>query len=103
MNNFTETNRPKCPQPPGPNNSDTFQAHLDFPSDVIESELDCLNLFIQRPSPEALRRIGKENAALPVFVWIHGGGFGFGAGTDPMWGRFINLFPHSYLSKPPAH
>lgn len=58
---------------------------------MTESEFDCLNLLIQRPSKEALKRIWKENEELPVFVWIHGGGFGFGAGTDPMWGIFSFL------------
>lgn len=24
---------------------------------------------------------------LPVLLWIHGGGYAFGAGTDPMWGK----------------
>ncbi|KUJ09746.1 putative carboxylesterase [Mollisia scopiformis] len=78
-------NGPKCPQSPEPNNSETFQSHVDFPSDVTESEFECLNLFIIRPSKEALSRFGKENENLPVLIWIHGGAFGFGAGTDPMW------------------
>lgn len=78
-------NGPKCPQPSEPNNSRTFQGHVEFPTDVAESEFECLNLFIQRPSKEVLTRIGKENEELPVLVWFHGGGFGFGAGTDPMW------------------
>ncbi|KAF8853850.1 alpha/beta-hydrolase [Acephala macrosclerotiorum] len=77
-------NGPKCPQSPKPNNCNTFQSHLDFPNDVTESEFECLNLFIVRPSREALSRIGKDNERLPVLVWIHGGAFGFGAGTDPM-------------------
>ncbi|CZR63734.1 uncharacterized protein PAC_13631 [Phialocephala subalpina] len=78
-------NGPKCPQASEPNNSNTFQSHLDFPRDVDESEFECLNLFLIRPSKEALSRIGKENEKLPVLIWIHGGAFGFGAGTDPMW------------------
>ncbi|KAJ5902719.1 hypothetical protein N7495_003247 [Penicillium taxi] len=54
--------------------------------DVTESELDCLNLFIVRPSKDALVKRGYDtNIPLPVFAWIHGGAFGFGAGTDPMW------------------
>lgn len=49
-----------------------------------------MNLFIIRPSAAALQRIGWDtNKKLPVFIWIHGGGFGFGAGTDPMWGTLI--------------
>jgi hypothetical protein len=81
--------RPKCPQPSEPNNSKTFQSYLEFPADVTESEFDCLNLFVVTPSRAALNRLGHSfsNNGLPVFLWIHGGGYGFGAGTDPMWGR----------------
>ncbi len=83
--------RPKCPQLPDLNKSETFfQSRLEFPADVEESEIDCLNLFIVRPSAAALERIGwDEDHELPVFVWIHGGGYGFGASTDPMWGTDI--------------
>ncbi|KAH7129195.1 para-nitrobenzyl esterase [Dactylonectria macrodidyma] len=79
-------NGPKCPQPSGPNNSRTFQSYLPFPDDA-ESEFDCLNLFIIRPSGDALRRHGLDpvTSRLPVLVWIHGGGLAFGAATDPMW------------------
>lgn len=47
-----------------------------------------MNLLIVRPSPSALRKAGFDanNVKLPVYVNIHGGGFGFGASTDPMWG-----------------
>lgn len=69
-------------------NSKTYQSHLDWPTDVVDDELRCLNLFVIRPSPEALRRAGLgADTKLPVYVNNHGGGFGFGAGTDPMWGR----------------
>ena len=70
------------------NNSDYYQSYLEFPADVVDSEFDCLNLFVIRPSPEALARVGCDDSGvgLPVLVWIHGGGYGFGAGTDPMWG-----------------
>jgi len=79
-------NGPKCPQLHEWNTSEGFGAHVAFPADVIESEFECLNLFIVRPSATALARIGiNGDAKLPVLVWIHGGGFGFGAGTDPMW------------------
>jgi carboxylesterase type B len=78
---------PKCPQPAAPNNSDIFQSYLSFP-DVGESETECLNLFVVRPSPSALSKAGYDpiQAKLPVYFYIHGGGFGFGAGTDPIWG-----------------
>lgn len=90
---------PKCPQPSGPNDSRTFQAPIPFPRDVKESGLSCLNLFITRPSIQALKELGKEHASLPVFVWIHGGGFGFGASTDPMWGMSSNYHYPSHLRK----
>jgi carboxylesterase type B len=66
-----------------------FQSHLDYPSNVTESEFDCLNLFITRPSHAALQRGGcKNDADLPVMVWIHGGAYGFGAASDPPWGMY---------------
>lgn len=68
------------------NNTGIYQSHLDFPADVTESEFDCLNLFVVRPSAESLARVGCKLEDLPVLVWIHGGGYGFGAGTDPIWG-----------------
>ncbi|KAH6986542.1 para-nitrobenzyl esterase [Ilyonectria sp. MPI-CAGE-AT-0026] len=79
-------NGPKCPQPSEPNNSRTFQSYLPFPDDG-ESEFDCLNLFIIRPSADALSQRGFDplTSRLPVLVWIHGGGLAFGAATDPMW------------------
>ena len=78
---------PKCPQPREPNNTDIFQSHLDYPSDVTESEFDCLNLFITRPATAALQQAGcSGGTGVPVMVWIHGGGFGWGAGSDPSWG-----------------
>ncbi|KFZ17017.1 hypothetical protein V501_01939 [Pseudogymnoascus sp. VKM F-4519 (FW-2642)] len=80
-------NGPKCPQPTEHNNSVSYQSYLEFPLDVTESEFDCLNLFVVRPSQTALSKLGSpdSNRKLPVLIWIHGGGFGFGAGTDPMW------------------
>ncbi|KAJ5959868.1 alpha/beta-hydrolase [Penicillium vulpinum] len=80
-------NGPRCPQPQEPNNSDFYQSYLEFPSDVTESEFDCLNLFITRPSASALVEAGidPETARLPVYAYIHGGAYSFGAGTDPMW------------------
>ncbi|KAH0359447.1 alpha/beta-hydrolase, partial [Aureobasidium melanogenum] len=79
-------NGPRCPQPQAPNNSDTFHSYLAFP-DVTEDEFTCLNLFIIRPNQESLSRLGlwKDFDKLPVYVYIHGGGYGFGAATDPMW------------------
>lgn len=82
--------RPQCPQPPQYATSNSFQSHLDWPENVGESEFDCLNLFIVRPSASCLRSAGVdkwEDVKLPVYLNIHGGGFGWGAGTDPMWGN----------------
>jgi carboxylesterase type B len=78
---------PKCPQPAAPNNSGIYQSHLEFP-DVGESETLCLNLFIVRPSAAAILQAGYDisDIKLPVYFYIHGGAFGFGAGTDPIWG-----------------
>jgi len=44
----------------------------------LEGEVneDCLTLNIWSPS-------GRETAKLPVMVWIHGGGFNFGASSQP--------------------
>ncbi|CAK7204981.1 hypothetical protein SEUCBS139899_007744 [Sporothrix eucalyptigena] len=82
--NATQNGR-KCVQPPGPNDSRTYQSYLPFPDDA-ESEFDCLNLFVIRPSAAALQRYGiAPYAKLPVLVWIHGGALAFGAATDPMW------------------
>ncbi|KAF3395620.1 Para-nitrobenzyl esterase [Talaromyces pinophilus] len=77
-------NGPRCPQPPEPNNSDFYQSYLEFPGDVEESEFDCLNLFVTRPSRATLLSSG-EDTKLPVYAYIHGGAYAFGAGTDPMW------------------
>ena len=94
--------RPQCPQPDLFANSKTYQSHLDWPTDVGESEFDCLNLFIVRPSPAALAEAGFDanTVQLPVYVNIHGGGFGFGAGTDPMWGTAC---PSRRLSREKIH
>ncbi|PWY77757.1 alpha/beta-hydrolase [Aspergillus eucalypticola CBS 122712] len=76
---------PKCPQPPGGDNSVYFQADIPFPKPVPESEFDCLNLNIIRPSATGLSRAGIDpSIKLPVLVWIHGGAGAFGAGSDPI-------------------
>ncbi|KAL5355559.1 Alpha/Beta hydrolase protein [Aspergillus floccosus] len=75
---------PKCIQSSGADNSEYFQAQVTFPQ-LPESEFDCLNLLIIRPSVPGLSRVGfEESAKLPVLVWIHGGGGGSGAGSDPI-------------------
>lgn len=86
---YATKNGPRCPQPPEYSSSErTYQSHLDWPTDVGESEFDCLNLFIVRPSPAARKNAGFDGSralGLPVLINIHGGGFGWGASTDPAW------------------
>ncbi|RDW94260.1 hypothetical protein BP5796_00023 [Coleophoma crateriformis] len=95
-------NGPKCPQLPEPNSSEGgFNATIPFPADVTESEFDCLNLFVVRPSREALVKAGFDpEAPLPVLTWIHGGGLGFGACTDPMWNPTNLVLESLRLGKP---
>lgn len=85
------SNRPRCPQPAAPNTTADFQSHLDFPADLEESEFDCLNLLVVRPSRTSLEQagLGALHNTLPVYVYVHGGALAFGAGTDPIWGECI--------------
>ncbi|KAM3431682.1 hypothetical protein MY4824_006992 [Beauveria thailandica] len=77
-------NGPRCPAPEG--DTRLFQSYLPFP-EVGQDEFECLNLFVVRPSTAALAKhnIDAETTQLPVLIWIHGGGFKDGAGTDPVW------------------
>lgn len=86
--------RPRCPQPSAPNTTAAFQSHLDFPSNLEESEFDCLNLQVSRPSSSSLTRaeLGTFKYGLPVYIYIHGGALAFGAGTDPVWSEY-NVSP----------
>ncbi|KAL1305045.1 hypothetical protein AAFC00_001986 [Neodothiora populina] len=72
-------NGPRCPQPAAFLSSAVFQSNLDFPDDVETDELECLNLFIVAPGNIS------PGQKLPVYVFLHGGGLAFGAGSDPMW------------------
>ncbi|CAH0057482.1 unnamed protein product [Clonostachys solani] len=91
QNSFDATkNGPISPRPSNDENTKYFQAYLPTPQ-LVESEFDCLNLIIVRPSTDALSRTGmQENVKLPVLVWIHGGG-GSQAGSDPFYdpGRLV--------------
>jgi para-nitrobenzyl esterase len=57
---------PRCPQPELPDNL------IKFSKDPISE--DCLVLNVWTPKPG----VGKR----PVMVWLHGGGFSFGAAND---------------------
>jgi len=57
---------------------------------MLTNEIGCMNLFTIRPNVAALQRAEWDtDKKLPVLIWIHGGSFGFGASTDPMWGTVI--------------
>ncbi|CVK84970.1 uncharacterized protein FMAN_01892 [Fusarium mangiferae] len=77
-------NGPRCPSQ-GNHDTRGFQSYLPYPDDS-QDEFECLNLFVVRPSREALVKhdFVAETTRLPVLVWIHGGGFIDGAGTDPV-------------------
>ena len=48
-------------------------------SDPYATSEDCLNLNVRRPAGT------KAGAKLPVMVWIYGGGFSFGRGSQPTY------------------
>jgi para-nitrobenzyl esterase len=56
-----------------------FQMHRVFttPSELKIQNEDCLYLNVWTPNPDARRR--------PVMVWIHGGGFAYGSGAQPIY------------------
>ena len=49
---------------------------IQFDNGEFKGSEDCLTLNIQRPN---------EGEQLPVFVWIHGGGYNTGAASDPLY------------------
>jgi len=62
---------PSCPQPLGP-------VLIPFIlADITEVSEDCLNLNVARPKGT------RAEDRLPVFVWIHGGGFWSGGNNEP--------------------
>ncbi len=70
--------RPRCVQG---READPFT-----PADAPQNE-DCLYLNIWSPA-----KSGRER--LPVMVWIHGGSFESGAGSDPFWsGDYLTTSP----------
>lgn len=62
---------PKVPPPPPGSLFSIIQE-----SNAVESE-DCLNLCIFTPAPDRKRR--------PVMVWLHGGGYSSGSGSNPTY------------------
>ena len=58
---------PACPQPPG------------LAQDLKVFAEDCLYLNVYAPTSSA------RGARLPVMVWVHGGGFTMGAGTQDLY------------------
>jgi para-nitrobenzyl esterase len=58
--------------PPAPQNGSMVGAMLGIPA--MEHAEDCLTLGVATPACDGARR--------PVMVWIHGGGFVFGAGSQ---------------------
>jgi para-nitrobenzyl esterase len=61
------------------NNDFGFQMHRVFPtpSELKVMNEDCLYLNVWTPAPDRKRR--------PVMVWIHGGGFAYGSGAQPIY------------------
>ena len=56
-----------------------MQMHRVFttPSDIKIQNEDCLFLNVWTPAPDGKKR--------PVMVWIHGGGFAYGSGSQPIY------------------
>jgi len=60
-------------------NDFSFQMHRVFttPSELKIMNEDCLYLNVWTPAPDRKKR--------PVMVWIHGGGFAYGSGAQPIY------------------
>ncbi|HLZ84048.1 MAG TPA: carboxylesterase family protein, partial [Caulobacteraceae bacterium] len=56
-----------------------FQMHRVFttPSELKVMNEDCLYLNVWTPAPDGKKR--------PVMVWIHGGGYAYGSGAQPIY------------------
>jgi carboxylesterase type B len=99
----TGSNRWQAPQPPYENRSSTFQANEYAPicyqapdaglevqpvNQSLASE-DCLFLNVWSPA--------NATGYLPVFVWIHGGGYGAGSGRQDQ-SALINTNGDAFVS-----
>ncbi|MBE7219019.1 MAG: carboxylesterase family protein, partial [Caulobacteraceae bacterium] len=66
---------PACPQPPINFGGGAIGVEMGDEGPFTTSE-DCLNLNVRRPAGT------QAGARLPVMVWIHGGAFSFGRGSQ---------------------
>ena len=57
--------------------NEALEALLGSPKDQPPMDEDCLYLNVRTPALDDARR--------PVMVWLHGGGFAIGAGSDPLY------------------
>ncbi|MGD0115461.1 MAG: carboxylesterase/lipase family protein [Dehalococcoidia bacterium] len=57
--------------------SEALEALLGNPEGQPRMDEDCLYLNVRTPALDGVRR--------PVMVWLHGGGFAIGAGSDPLY------------------
>jgi para-nitrobenzyl esterase len=69
---------PICPQEP----ATTMSA---APSESGRSSEDCLTVNVHRPADADTDADTDADADLPVMVWIHGGGFHHGAGSQALY------------------
>lgn len=71
-----------------------LQQSLDYDRDAVRmSDIDGLNLNIFVPNPENGASTSPSSRNLPVFAFIHGGGFNGGSGSFPAheMTRFVRL------------
>jgi len=68
-----------------------IQKSLGPKPEAKHSDLECLNLNITVPKSSSGSDLSKQK--IPVFVWIHGGGFMVGANSWPHYdhGKLVKL------------
>ncbi|MFI6983484.1 carboxylesterase family protein [Embleya sp. NPDC050154] len=62
---------------PAPQNHDAVLERMFGHPPFVQDEAECLNLNVWTPGPDTARR--------PVMVWLHGGPFLTGSGSDPVF------------------